>query len=209
MTREPHLRPLLRASLLCMLLSATGCADGVAPLAWQFAPGDRPGKDDKFTKQIPGYGELSGRFAKGKRTDEWDGRFRDGSTRFQGSFHLGRPVGQHRTFHPDGSEESVRNYDVEGRPEDSWKGWHPNGEPAYKLYFEAGKKVGAWRRWHDDGTLAFRGSYVNDKPAGEWVHFASDGSVVSRHTYAVPDGDPEPAPKAPPRRRGRRPPNAA
>ena len=53
----------------------------------------------------------------------------------------------------------LASYYFNGKPDDEWIGYYPNGNIRYKKYFVNGKREGKWSFFREDGSLKYESKY--------------------------------------------------
>jgi len=67
-----------------------------------------------------------------------------------------------------------------------WKTWHPNGTIETIQNWKKGFKYGDYFRYDQNGTLAETGEYSKDLKSGKWVNFEKKDTLVYKKGILVP-----------------------
>ena len=113
--------------------------------------------------------------------------------------------GQHRTWYPEGTPETLRTYD-EGAPVGTWwtwwrtgalrsayvfepgtetrmTWWHANGIVSSEGLARNGTRTGPWQFWYENGELKSEGDFVGGRRGGDWVLYDTDGEWTERGRF--------------------------
>ena len=67
---------------------------------------------------------------------------------------------------------------VDGQPVGDWKTWRPDGSLLFEAHFDSsGRLSGAFKRYHPDGSLARDARYSKGKPSGKHVLYRAKGTT--------------------------------
>lgn len=80
--------------------------------------------------------------------------------------------------------------DDNGRFQDDWKEYYPNGVLRCKGTFKRGKKQEHWVYYYEDGAVEQEGDFAQGRYEGRWIWYYPNGSVRLQQDYhrGLPDG---------------------
>ncbi len=206
---------------LCLTLwPCAGCAGYLDPRDFQSTPAEGPAKGEPVHVVRTAHGaggELSARWSvllypdghavREGRAEEF---YPDGRTAALRHYRAGEPVGEWKTWYPDGTLRSSYEF-VPGRStpmrffhpsgelsaegpatmglrDGHWTFWYPGGGVRQEGAYRSGLRTGLWTLRWPGGALRSRGYYRADRRVGEWKHWSEvDGVTESDWTPPQPE----------------------
>ncbi len=98
------------------------------------------------------------RIVKGVKDGHWIDIWKNSGHREQGKYNQGLRIG-------------------------SWRGYHPNGQLWYKVFYKKDGADGIKVSYYKDGSLETKGKYVNGKKEGLWVSYWRSGAIMYKGNF--------------------------
>lgn len=145
---------------------------------------------------------CEGKYVRGRQNGEWAFYYDSGQLNRKATFKDGKPDGVREVFRADGTLSSKRGfidgqrdgdwivYDKDGKtplseehydngkPDGTWKYWHPNGKLKQQLTLKQGKRDGLVSEWDEKGEKRFEATFVDDKLHGTATRWYPDGRKI-------------------------------
>jgi antitoxin component YwqK of YwqJK toxin-antitoxin module len=119
----------------------------------------------------------------------------NGELKTLGGYRNGSPDGVHREYDENGNVIASRIYqngflyaqggivDPQGRKQENWTYFYPDGSKRAEGAFKNDLKVGVWKYYHTNGKIEQTGKYVQGQPEGAWTWYYPDGMIRVEEFY--------------------------
>ena len=104
--------------------------------------------------------------------------------RTRGTTRYGKLIGEYSEWHRKGQLAKRGTYSDDGVEIGEWRTYHPSGRDESVAHYQRGLQVGEAIEWYDNGQVAHRGRYEAGAKVGEWmVYWREGGEPKERVTY--------------------------
>lgn len=119
----------------------------------------------------------------GRRTGPWKIDYPSGKTRYEATFHEGRPVGEMVRYYDNGAIQARMAFDSSGTRSYATL-FYKNGKKAAEGWYLNQEKDSVWTYFSEfDGTVRIREPYLEGKLDGKASSYYPDGAVSEEVTW--------------------------
>jgi len=114
--------------------------------------------------------KLQGTYSRGLKVGAWTGWHTNGKESLSGTYVNGKEEGEWTEWHSNGKQSAHGHY-VDGEKDGEWRTRYPDGTFESVEDFDKGTPIGQWVTWYQNGTRKSHGEYRNGVREGRWVRY--------------------------------------